>query len=161
MGYDSKYQHGLSWLSNGEEDPCSRKILTALYAAIYDEESSRDVVRWLLQAYDAQWSFDNDDNDDASTTLFVTYTGQEAERYMRARWADAYKRHLDRHKIPYDDEGVDTSEAFEWPSSLPWDYPIRKGILKSIGQRMGAADAWLLKCLREAAVQDGHAVQKG
>ncbi len=36
--------------------------------------------------------------------------------------------------------------------ALPSDYPVRVGILKAIGERMGRADAWLTKCLRDEAV---------
>lgn len=144
MAYDSKYQHGLSWLGDGEEDPCSPKILKALYSAVYDANASEDVVRLLLRAYDLQHGIDHDDAPEPKTLQ-----GEDAWRYMKARWFPVFKRELQRHDIACDDRGIESSETFEWPSALPSDYPIRVGILKSIGERMGRADAWLTKCLRD------------
>lgn len=154
MAYDSKYRHGLSYLNHEEEDPCSPKILKALYAAVYDADASEDVVRLLLRAYDLQHGIDHDDAPEPKTLQ-----GREAELYMRSRWLPVFKQELDRHCIAYSpvDRNIENSETFEWPSALPYDYPIRVGILKSIGERMGRADAWLTKCLRDEFQKRGAA----
>jgi hypothetical protein len=144
MAYDSKYQHGLSHLNHGEDEPCSPKILKALYAAVYDADASEDVVQLLLRAYDIQHGIDHDDAPEPKVLQ-----GEEAWRFMYKCWLPVFKHECDRYEIAYDDRGIENSETFEWPSALPFDYPIRTGILKSIGERMGRSDAWLTKCLRD------------
>lgn len=144
MAYDSKYRHGLSHLSYEEEDPCAPKILKALYAAVYDRNADPEVVRLLLHAYDLQHSLDNEDAKEPRCL-----SGDEAWAFMKARWLPVFKQELTRYGIPFDDRGIENSETFEWPESLPCHFPVRVGILKSIGERMGRADAWLTKCLRD------------
>jgi hypothetical protein len=148
MAYDSKYKHGMSWLNDEEEDACAPKILKALYAAVYDENSDDVVVQLLLRAYDLQHPLDNKGAKEPKTL-----SGQDAWAFMKAKWAMVFKRELGRYGIPFDDDGVENSEVFDWPSSLPYDYPVRVGILKSVGERMGRADACLTKSLRDEAAR--------
>lgn len=146
MAYDSKFQHGLSWLNDSEEEKCSPKILTALYAAIYDENGDPDVVRHLLNAFDSQYALDNDEAPEPTT-----FRGEEAFQYLRKQYMKeaipAYKR------AGFDRDEDSLGEIFEWPSSLPYDYPIRRGILKSVAKRIAAADVSHSKALRAYALK--------
>jgi hypothetical protein len=147
--YDSKYEHGLSWLDNHEKEPCSTKILLALYGAIYDENADPTIVGHLMTAYEAQLEHDYDDLPEPRCLA-----GNEAWKYMRDTvWFPEFKRHLVRHGFNPNQYPSDDTEVFHWPESLP-SRPIRVRILKSIGLRMAAADAWLAKCLRDAAEQE-------
>jgi len=139
MAVDARYKHGLSWLSNEDDESCSKKILRALYAAIYDENGDRDVVRSLLRAYEAQWSYDHPDKEEPKGLK-----GDEALAYMRRIYmAEALPR-MQREGFAKTED--DLAEVFEWPQSIPYDWEIRVGILKTVAIRLAAAD---LRCYKE------------
>jgi len=145
MAYDSKYRHGLSWLNDDEDEACSGKIKVALYAAIYDENPNPGVVRDLMRAYDVQRDLDEDLVNDG-THEPVCLLGEAAFKYLCARYMQHALPLMRREGIARTED--DLSEVFEWPASLPYDYPIRQSILTSVARRMAAADTLLYKSLR-------------
>jgi hypothetical protein len=148
VSYDSKYKHGLSWLNNDEDEKCSGKIKVAMYAAIYDENPDPKVVEYLMRAYDVQRDLDDDLVSDG-THEPVCFTGEEAFKYLRAQYMKHALPLMKREGFARTED--DLAEVFEWPSSLPYDYPIRRAVLTSVAKRLAAADTHLYKSLRAYA----------
>lgn len=119
-------------------DPLRKRILGLVYASIYADESS-DVTKCLLRAYDQQCDADEQPE-------HPSLEGSAAWEYMRS----VYLKRRKAQGLCYDI----ASEEFEWPQALPTNYPIRKGILKSVGLRMAAADHYLRRQMQQAYLSE-------
>lgn len=157
MGYDSKYRTGLSWLNDAEDESCSSKIKTAMYAAIYDEHGDQDVVVSLMDAYERQRGIEMEARGSEKELLYLS--GDEAHVFMYETWKREFMSTLRRLDVPCDYEGVERSEIFEWPSTLPYKRPILRAVLQSVGKRMGAADAATCRALRDYAKQEQESTE--
>lgn len=126
MSADSRFYSPIESFIEQDSDPLRKRILQLVYAAIYEDKSA-DVTRSLLRAYDQQC--EEDERPEAETlehnaAWSYMHGVYIKERARRGRDADA------------------AAEEFEWPNALPTDYPLRKGIVKSVALRMAAADDW-------------------
>lgn len=134
MSTDSRFYSPIESFIEQDSDPLRKRILQLVYAAIYEDRSA-DVTKRLLQAYDMQCEEDERpeteslDHDAAWQYMRRVYL---KERVRRGRNAEA------------------ASEEFEWPAALPTDYPLRKGIVKSVGLRMAVADDWSFRQIVKA-----------
>ena len=117
-----------------DSTPLRKRILVLVYASIYEDQPA-DVTKSLMRAYDEQCS--EDDQPERETLDHI-----EAHDFMQNLYV---------HRRANQGRDKDAAiEEFEWPSSLPTDYPIRKGILRCVAIRMAAADHWQFKKMQEA-----------
>jgi len=134
MSDTTRFYEPINSFIESDFDPLRKRILELVYASIYADESC-DVTKCLLKAYDQQC--DADDLPEAQNL-----EGEAAWEYMRAIYLKRRKAQGLREDI--------AAEEFEWPQALPTNYPIRKGILKSVGLRMAAADHYLRRQMHKA-----------
>lgn len=150
---DNRFRHGLSWLDEDEDEDAAKLILKAIYRCIYDEHQNSTVVRSLLEAYDQQKQHDDVD---AKPLTLCGLCGDFAFAYMQQQYCEAIRPILTLYKVNNDQDGC--MENFWWPESLPENYPIRRGILKSVARRMAVADAYTARELKrhyEAEKKEG------
>ena len=131
---DTRFYSPIESYIEQDSTPLRKRVLQLVYAAIYADQSA-EVTHHLLRAYEEQCSEDE-------RPEVESLEGDKAWEFMHNLYV--------RRRVEQGRDGVSSSEEFEWPSALPTNYPVRKGILKTVALRMAAADHWLYKKMREA-----------